>query len=237
MVAKSYQSLTQVGNPYESAGKMYVKVKNEKTGNIRQVRWYSDAEYQKLYGEAPVHKEVPKTAKEVLGFANGPITIFKGNTYTYLEWFRESVCRYNKTFGWYCPSDETLPIDIPSELTPITVEWNLVGLADGSLKAEHVVKAEIEKLVYEPSTSQFQGTIGARLEIEVTVVSTYKGDGYYGPYTAHTFEDADGNRYSWSTGSKSWEVGSAHHIRATVKDHKTYKNTNVTVLTRCMEVK
>ena len=74
MVAKSYQTMTQVGEPYESAGKMYVQVKNEKTGNIRQVRWYTEAEYAKMYGEK-VEKSPKefKSQKQVLGFDNGYI--------------------------------------------------------------------------------------------------------------------------------------------------------------------
>lgn len=236
MVAKSYQSMTQVGEPYESAGKMYVVVRNEKTGTIRQVRWYSDYEYTKLYGEPPV-EPVVKTQKEMLGFEKGYITIFKGNTYTYLEWFRASVCKYNKTFGWYCPSSENLPADIPVGIEPVEVTWELVGNDKGDLKAEHIVKSAIESLIYEPSVSEFQGETGSRLGLDITVVSVYRGGGYYGPYTTHYFEDASGNRYLWSTGSKSWEVGSEHHIKATVKEHKVIKNVKVTVLTRCMEVK
>ena len=43
MVAKSYQGMELVTEPYDVNGRMYVKVKNEKTGTVRQVRWYTEA--------------------------------------------------------------------------------------------------------------------------------------------------------------------------------------------------
>ena len=42
MVAKSFQAMTQIGEPFEMSGTMYVMVQNEKTGTIRKVRWYTE---------------------------------------------------------------------------------------------------------------------------------------------------------------------------------------------------
>lgn len=237
MVAKSYQTLTQMGEPYMSNGKMYVQVKNEKTGNIRQVRWYTEAEYAKLYGE-----KVEKTAKEfksqkqVLGFENGFITIFKGDTYANLEYFQKSIARYCKMWGWYIVSTEAVPVDLPVGITPIELKWEMVGEEEGMLKPDHLVKQAVESLIYEASNSQFVGAVGDRLDLEVTVIAARRQDGYYGPSTVHHMEDAVGNRYIWNTGAKSWEVGDKRHIRGTVKDHKVIKNVNITILTRCSVV-
>lgn len=238
MVAKSYQSMTQIGEPYASNGKMYVQVKNEKTGAIRQVRWYSETEYAKLYGEkADKSAKQFKTQKEVLGFEKDYITIFKGDTYSNLEWFKNSVARYCKWWGWYIVSTETVPIDLPTGIEPIELKWEMVGEEDGVLKPDHIVKQAVESLLYEASDSQFVGSIGERLDIEVTIIAARRQDGYYGPSTVHHMEDASGNRYIWNTNSKSWEVGDKRHIRGTVKDHKIIKNVNVTILTRCSVVK
>ena len=54
MVAPSFQSMTQVSEIYIKNGKNYVNVKNEKTGTIRSVRWYSEKEYYKIYGKSTV---------------------------------------------------------------------------------------------------------------------------------------------------------------------------------------
>lgn len=237
-VAKSFQSMTQIGEPYLSAGKMYVQVKNEKTGNIRQVRWYTDAEYAKMYGEK-VEKSPKefKTQKEVLGFEHGYITIFKGDTYANLEWFQKSIARYCKWWGWYIISTEAVPVDLPVGIEPIELKWEMVGEEEGVLKPDHLVKQAVESLIYDASDSQFVGTVGERLDLEVTVIAARHQDGYYGPSTVHHMEDAAGNRYLWNTGSKSWEAGDKRHIKGTVKDHKVIKNVNVTILTRCTLVK
>ena len=50
MVAKSYQSLEQLSDIYTVNGKKYVKVRL-KSGAEKQVRFYSDIEYAKLYPE------------------------------------------------------------------------------------------------------------------------------------------------------------------------------------------
>ena len=49
MVAKSYQNMEIVSDVYMVSGRKYVKVRDNK-GAEKQVRWYSDAEYAKMYG-------------------------------------------------------------------------------------------------------------------------------------------------------------------------------------------
>ena len=99
------------------------------------------------------------------------------------------------------------------------------------------VKAAVEAMTYEPDDSQFQGEVGQRIEVELTVEKAIRLDGYYGPSTMHIFRDANGNAYVWTTASKSWEEGSTRLVRGTIKEHKAYRNVNQTVLTRCAEVK
>ncbi len=236
-VAKSYQNLTIVGEPYSVSGKMYVVVKNETTNMTRQVRWYSDAEYAKMYGESPKAKEPVKTQKEALGFTEGYITIFKGNTYQHLEWFRESVAKYNKLFGWYISSYYGIPVDLPLDLTPIRIDWHKVGDENGTLNPDHAVKEYLETLLYEPSISEYIGTLGQRLELIVTIKRVYTSSNYYGAYSIITMEDEAGNELVWSTSPRDWKEGETKKIRGTVKDHKIYRNIKQTLLTRCAEVR
>jgi hypothetical protein len=240
MVAKSYQGMEIVAEPYDVNGRMYVKVKNEKTGTVRQVRWYTDSEYKKMYPDAKIdHSNDPywKSQKEVLGFTKGYITIFKGDTYEYKEWFKEIGAVYRKFWGWGLASDIELPAELPVGITPIKLEWSQVGADDEVLKNDDAVKAVIDSLMYEKSSSKFVGSIGERIEVELQVVRAISLDGYYGPSTMHIMEDADKNVFVWTTASKCWSEGSSHLVRGTVKDHKTYKNTDQTILTRCSEVK
>lgn len=235
MVAKSFQSMKQLGEPFLEKDKMYVNVQNEKTGTVRKVRWYTEAEYAKMYGEK-VNKPI-KSQKRALGFENGYVTIFKGDTYANLEWFKRSIARYHKIWGWYIISTEAVPFDLPVGIEPIELKWEFVGENEGMLKSDAEVKSAVESILYDKGNSTFQGMIGARLDLELEVISAHKKDGYYGEQTIHYMMDSVGNQYLWATTSKSWEVGDKRHIKGTVKDHKIIRNVETTVLTRCTLVK
>ncbi len=227
-VAKSFQHIKTVGEPFYVNGRQYIKLETGK-----QVRWYTDAEYAKMYGTA-TPKPAPKTQKEALGFENGFITIFKGDTYAAIDWFRASVCRYNKFFGWYCPSSEDIPNDLPIGIEPIRVEWDAVCAEDGvSLGLESKVKAYVESLVCEPSSSEYIGEVKERIEIEVIITKAVPLDGYYGRSTMHIMEDANGNVIVWNTSAKTLVEGNNYTLRGTIKAHSMYKNVKQTVLTRC----
>ena len=176
-----------------------------------------------------------KSQKQVLGFENGFITIFKGNTYEEKEYFKLNSARYSRWWGWYFISTETIPEDLPDDVEPIRLDWELVGNEDGSLKPENTVIAAVESLTYEPDISEYQGEVGDKVDVIVTVEKAIQLDGYYGPSTMHVFRDYDGNCYVWTTAARSWEVGSEHHIAGTIKELKQYKGTKQTILTRCRE--
>ena len=238
-VAKSYQSLEIVGDVFVSSGRQYVNVKM-KSGALKTVRWYSDAEYRKMYPEAvAVNRSADpyyKSQKEILGFTKGYITIFKGDTYAEIDWFRASIARYARWWGWYIISTEEVPVDLPAGIEAIRLPWESVGQDSGELKPESLVKEAVEALIYDGSDSEYQGALGERLDLYLTVERTIELDGNYGRSTMHLMRDDCGNLYVWTTASKSWAVGSEHHIRGTVKDHRTYRNEKQTVLTRCTEV-
>jgi hypothetical protein len=239
-VAKSYQELEIVGDVFVSSGRQYVNVKL-KSGKLKTVRWYSEAEYRKMYPEvvAVARSADPfsKSQKEVLGFAKGYITIFKGDTYSEIDWFRASIARYTRWWGWYIISTEEVPADLPEGITPIQLSWELVGQEDGNLKPEHLVKEAVESIIYDESESEYVGSIGERLDLYLTVERAIELDGSYGRSTMHIMRDDCGNLFVWTTASKSWAAGTEHHIKGTVKDHRKYKNECQTVLTRCLEVK
>ena len=240
MVAKSYQNLEVVGDVFTTKGRQYVQVRT-KTGALKNVRWYTEKEYAKMYPDevksADEASVVLNTQKEVLGFNNGYITIFKGNTFEDKEYFKLSSARYTRLWGWYFISTEELPEDIPDDVESVRLPWELVGNEDGTLKSEAEVTAAVESLIYEPDESEYQGEVGDKIEAIVTVEKAIPLDGYYGPSTMHIFRDYDGNCYVWTTAARSWEAGTEHHIAGTIKELKQYKGTKQTVLTRCRELK
>ena len=221
-VAPSFTNLERLSEPFEENGKEYILVKT-KSGTTRRVRWY----------EEPMKKIRP--LKEVLGFTKGYITIFKGDTYSLLEWFQEEPkCRYHKFFGWYVISEDELPT-LPAGLEPIQLKWEDVAFADeDQLRPESQIKEYIDSLMYDPSPSKWQGEVGDRIDRTLTVTKvTPLADGYYGPSTFFLFKDEYDNEYCWTTGSKSLELNATYEVRGTIKALQTYKGKKQTVLTRC----
>lgn len=219
--APSFANLERLSEPFEENGKEYILVKT-KSGTTRKVRWY----------EEPMKKIRP--LKEVLGFTKGYITIFKGDTYSLLEWFQESTARYHKFWGWYFVSDEELP-EIPSGITPIQLKWEDVAFVDeDQLRPESQIKEHIDSLMYDPSPSRWQGEVGDRIDRTLTVIKvTPLEDGYYGPSTFFLFRDEYDNEYCWTTGSKSLDLNATYEVRGTIKALQKYKGKEQTVLTRC----
>ena len=245
MVAKSYQSLEQVGSPYELNKKMYVDV-IMKSGVTKAVRWYTDAEYAKMYPEEKVDKTKDpyyKPQKDVLGFQKGYITIFKGVNEDNEPWFGASICRFARHWGWYVISTEEVPADLPSGVEPVKLYWDPMGKKDGWLKDDAVVQAHVQNTLFGSSVpagtaSKAQGAIGQRLELTLDIVAKeeFENKQYHSITYIYTMEDANGNRYEWKTAARNWDMDTKHHIRGTVKEYKGTDDYTVTVLTRCTEV-
>ena len=235
MVAKSYQKLKILSDqPYiKPNGKMYVKVLM-KGGSEREVRWYNAEEYAKMYPGESVEPELFVNQKNILGFQEGYITIFKGNQEEHEDWFNRSIARYCRHWGWYVVSEDTIPFDLPANLEPIELKWEMVGNGN-ALKKEEDVRAVVDSLLYGAHPSVFQGHIGDRLELKITVIKSHQTENHFGKTAHHIFEDANGNHYAWDTGAKFWAEGSIKTIRGSVKEHKTINNIQTTVLTRCLE--
>lgn len=220
--APSFANLERLSEPFEENGKEYILVKT-KSGTTRKVRWY----------EEPMKKI--RSVKEVLGFTKGYITIFKGDTYPLVDWFREEPkCRYHSWWGWYVVSEDELP-QLPEGITPVQLRWEDVSIAgEDCLKCEADVRAAVDALIYEPSSSTWQGEVGDRIDRTLTVIKvTPLEDGYYGPSTFFLFKDEYDNEYCWTTGSKSLDLGATYEVRGTIKALQNYKGKKQTVLTRC----
>lgn len=224
MVAPSFQSYKVIGDVYISGGKKYIQVQHPRTLNVRQVRWYEDAEYAKLYPEKSQEVATKMAShRQVLGFGDaGYITIFKGNCDEENDWFKMSPARYTRLWGWYFRSCDEIPA-LPADVEPIRLDWDKVGGADGELYREEVVKHAVDALVYDESLAQWIGNIGDRIEITVKIDDKHALESKYG----YSMSDADGNQFMWITSSKSdWTVGNTYHIRGTVKSQDVRKNIN-----------
>ena len=117
-VAKSYEGLEKIGEPYLKSGRSYIKVLT-KAGQEKEVRVYTEKEYIKMYPEAKVSANSKPYGPQMncLGWRDPDdfITIFCGNVIKNEAFFESyKPARYHKIWGWYLvggilPNYEILP--------------------------------------------------------------------------------------------------------------------------------
>lgn len=139
-VAKSYIGLPFIGEPYIKNKKKYVKVQL-KSGKEKEIRIYNSNEYEKMY---PLPKPKWAPQRKMLGFGDeGYIIIFKGAD-KYEEYFGKTNARYCRFWGWYIPSNETVPV-LPEGVSAVVLPWENVGGQDGELYPEDDVIEGVRK--------------------------------------------------------------------------------------------
>ena len=140
LVAKSYQNLPVVREPYSESGKLYCDVKM-KSGSVKKVRVYSQKEYDKMY-PAPAPKWKPQ--REMLGFGEDGYILVFNNKPELEQFYEKGPFRFHRVFGWYLPSSETVPV-LPEGCYPLVLKWETVGGADGELFEEEKLMKEFAK--------------------------------------------------------------------------------------------
>ena len=126
MVAPSFKDFPIVKEQYVKGGKYYVDVKNPKTGTVRSVRWYTDAEFAKNYGKKFEEGEDRgwDGLKHARGFDKGPILVIRGARSTDEEWLKYSCARYAVGIGWHIVSTDTFPEDAPKHPKYLILGWD-----------------------------------------------------------------------------------------------------------------
>ena len=236
-VAKTYAKMEISGEPFMENKRMYVNVVSPK--GLKKVRWYSDAEYRRMYpGEVSENDIMDFNARHAFGFGDlGFITIYKGNMASLEECAEthHNSFRRNLTFGYYTPSRLNL-CDLPDDVVPIKLTWDSVMDHDNKMKSHDIVRKIVEALIYDESASKYQGAIDDWLQKEVTVAAKKSDETHFG--TKHTYNlcDAEGNTYVWQTGAKDYQTGATVLLKMKVKEHKEIKGEKVTVVWYCKEM-
>jgi hypothetical protein len=86
--------------------------------------------------------------------------------------------------------------------------------------------------------SEHVGTVGQRIEMDVTLISTKHFDSEWGGSDLLVFVDSAGNRIKWwASGSCGWApaLGATYHVKATVKEHGEYNSVRETICNRMAE--
>ena len=237
-VAKTYQSMEIQGEPYQENKRWYVDVLSTK--GIKKVRWYSDAEYARMYPEEK--KDLMDfNARHAFGFdEKGYITIYKGDPKVVEEWAENDRTNiwYNLIFGYYTPSKFPTP-KVLNGIEPIQLKWEQVQNYEDRMKPHEEVAKLVSSLVsVQPcaSNSTYQGQENTWLEKEVVIKENLKREDHFGEKHTHFMRDAEGNLYLWETSAKNLEIGMAVKLKMKVKAHKEINGEKCTVVWYCKVV-
>lgn len=142
LVAKTYQGLPVVQEPYEKNKKMYCKVRM-KSGSDKEVRVYSQKEYDKMY-PAPTPKW--KSQRDMLGFGEDGFILVFNNAPEFEEFYERGPFRFHRIIGWYLPGNEIVPALLPG-IVPKVLSWEVVGRDDGELIEETALVKAFNKFI------------------------------------------------------------------------------------------
>lgn len=225
-VAKSYENCDIKGEPFKENGKWYVLI--IKNGEEKKVRWYTEAEYAKMYPTAKgglVSKDIMMTfnARHAFGFDDaGYITLYKGNSEIVKDWARREwppLAWYNETFGFYTPS-KINPTDYPKDIELIKLTWDEVKQDDIHMKSHEEVKRYVDVLLGSSTNKNDQLSINDWLEKTVTIRTKETTESHFGKKHKYGMVDNENNFYIWETGARDYQVDVAVRLKMKVKEIK-----------------
>ena len=231
MVAKSFQSLPIIGEPYTLNGRQYIKVATAR--GERQVRWYSADEYYRLYPAETPEKKKTRSLKEVLGFERGFITLLRFDENQLNETELPKVARNNRLFGWHIASEDKLPSIMAAGISLDTLYWDDIAVDEDTLFKEETVRRVVDGIRFKPSASKHIGSIGDKIEKWVYIKRVMPIDGYYGRTYLHIFEDIENNVYTWNTKTANLTAERWVTLQGTISAHEEYRGEKQTKLVRC----
>lgn len=236
MVAKSYESLEILCEPFEESGRMYVNVAAPK--GSKKVRWYTDVEYKRMYPNAVIVTDrMNFDARHAFGFGKeGFITLYKG--YNVEEWAnadRRNIY-YNCTFLYYTPGRLELP-KIANGIQPVRLMWAQVADCGNKMKPHEEVQKIVASLLSNHShDSKYQGEVDEWLQKAVKIREKKTKDSRFGAKHTYTLVDAENNIYVWETGAKDYNCDTTVSLKMKVKEHKEINGEKVTVVWYCKEM-
>lgn len=233
-VARTYSKFELSGEPFKENGRMYVNVVAPK--GIKKVRWYSDAEYKRMYPDEITENDIMDfNAYHAFGFDRGGfITIYKGDIETFAKEHREYFW-YNLIFDYYTPSSIEIP-KLPTSITPIQLKWEEVCGHDTKMRPHDEVRKIVESYIYTKIESKYQGEVNEWLQKTVAIREKTSKESRFGTKHTYTLVDAEGNSYIWETGTKDYARNTTVSLKMKVKEHKEVNGEQCTVVWYCKEI-
>lgn len=232
-VAKTYAHMEIQGEPFSENKRMYVNVLAPK--GIKKVRWYSEAEYARMYPNE-VKDEPEFNAYRAFGFNDSDyITLYKGrNVEEWAENDRRNIWN-NLIFGYYTPGRLELP-NLTDGIEAVQLKWEQVAAKGNTMKPAEEVQKIVQSLIGMVSNSEYQGEEGTWIQKEVVVREKKSRDSRYGEKHTYVLVDAENNTYVWETNTKDYAIDVAVSLKMKVKEHKEINGEKVTVVWYCKEL-
>ena len=187
-----------------------------------------------------VKRKITKTEwLEANGFSEYGVTyLVLGNSYPIKDELKEAGFKFSTLLRWHCGNcDFELPESCHykelqyEDIFIWSEEDNVTFMKEGAReKIEEIFNPKVEY------HSDYVGEIGERLRNVKVSIRTIGGfDSAYGYKWVYTFEDNDGNVYSWfTTSQQAVSVGMKCVVTGTIKAHVEYKSVFTTQLNRCI---
>ena len=174
----------------------------------------------------------------VNGFSEYGVTyLVLGNSYSIKDDLKEAGFKFSPLLRWHCGDCN---FELPEGCEYKELHYEDVFIWDEESHTTFMKEGAREKidLIFNPiveSNSQFVGEIGERLyDIPMTVRNISGFNSAYGYKWVYTFEDKNGNVYSWfTTSQQAISVGMDCIVTGTVKAHVEYRKVFTTQLNRC----
>ena len=162
----------------------------------------------------------------------------KLNTIVFKNELKSMGGRFNNVLNWFF------------NYKPETIETIQIDLKEFSTQYEdHTYSINPDKLLnhvtniknqYLPkSSSVFVGNVGDKNTFTLNYQKSVDFDSVYGTQYMHIFKDANENEFIWVTSKspldfdKELTSNTTYNVCGTIKNHKEYKGTKQTILTRC----
>lgn len=237
-VAKSYEGCDFKGEPFKENGKLYILI--IKNGEEKKVRWYTDAEYARMYPTAKgglVSADIMLTfnARHAFGFDDpGYITLYRGDAEIIKDWAQQEwppLAWYNETFGFYTPSKIT-PSNYPEGIECVKLTWDEVKQDDIHMKSHEEVKRYVDVLISPHVDKSSKWAVDDWIEKTVTIRTKETNESRFGTKHKYGMVDNEDNLFVWETGAKDYKVDVVVTLKMKVKEIKE----NSIVVWYCKEV-
>ena len=218
----------------------------------KEVRLYTEKEYMSMKRAAAARKERAEKERKAKmeaefdhnkelwlktnGFSEDGFTyVVTGNSYAIKDQLKEAGFKYDSVLRWHRATPEgyeenTIKVNL-DDVIEISAWGEGHYLSSAKKFIDNLLKEEDD----EQEESEWYGEVGGKVkEHKVRFTNRYSYQSQWGLSNIYTFKDDTNHTFVWfTTKGLSYELNTPLILTGTIKEHKTYKDTHQTIVTRC----